>query len=114
MFEVRVEVGDGFAAAEFDGDVVFEAQAANTLRFDVRVTGMTPDAVQAVVLRRRDTNGTLRVIHRMTGPNMMQAHGTIPLSGIDRDALVSKRLSVALFTAASSGESPVTGIALRQ
>ncbi|MBC7894663.1 MAG: amidase [Cytophagaceae bacterium] len=89
-------------------------QAANILRFDVRVSGATSEDVEAVVLRRHDADGRTRVIHRMAGPGMMHASGAFPLSGIDRDALAAGRLRVALFTAkATQGDAPVTGVALR-
>jgi Asp-tRNA(Asn)/Glu-tRNA(Gln) amidotransferase A subunit family amidase len=89
-------------------------QAGNVLRFDVRVSGATSDDVEAVVLRRHDADGRVRVIHRMSGPGMLHASGSIPLAGIDRDALAAGRLRVALFTAnATQGDAPVTGVALR-
>ena len=104
-----VERGAERATSRFTFD-----QLANVLRFDLRVRGVAPGRLQAVVLARRDTPGGARVIYRMSGPGMTSANGQLPLSGIDRDALVGGRLSMQLHVAgATAVESRVAGFRLR-
>jgi hypothetical protein len=104
-----VRSGSARATTRFTFD-----QAANTLRFDIRVTGASAEDLQAVVLRRHDVGGQARVIYRMAGPGMLHASGVLPLAGVDRDALAAGRLRVALYTEkATQGDAPVTGIAPR-
>lgn len=104
-----VERGAERATSRFTFD-----QLTNVLRFDVRVSGVAPERLQAVVLSRRDTPGGARVIHRMSGPGRTSANGQLPLNGIDRDALAGGRLSVQLYVAgATAVEARVTGIRLR-
>jgi Asp-tRNA(Asn)/Glu-tRNA(Gln) amidotransferase A subunit family amidase len=77
------------------------------LGYDLRVTGVAAERVQAVVLRRADTTRAGRVVARLSGPGMMRAAGKLPLSGIDRMALTDGRLVLALFTSGESGEAPL-------
>ncbi|MDF2772765.1 MAG: gatAX [Geminicoccaceae bacterium] len=69
------------------------------LRYDVRVTGVQPSRVQAVVLRRRDSAGRLRVVHTMLGPVATSGAGATTLSAIDRDALANGLLVLSLVVA---------------
>jgi Asp-tRNA(Asn)/Glu-tRNA(Gln) amidotransferase A subunit family amidase len=88
-------------------------QAANVLHFDLRSDSLPAGRAVAVVLRRRDASGGSRVIHRMAGPGMTRAAGSLPLSGADRAALASGRLSVALFTTgAAPAEAAVAAVRL--
>jgi amidase len=59
----------------------------SALRFDLAVTGAGASRVEAVVLRRRDTRGRARVTHRLSGPGMTAASGTLTLGALDRTAL---------------------------
>ena len=68
------------------GRFVFDP-SRSTLHFGVSVTGVPASRVQAVVLRRRDSDGRARVVHRLSGPEMSTASGTVTLTAIDRDAL---------------------------
>ena len=77
------------------GRFVFDP-SQSTLRFDVRVTGVPASRVQAVVLRRRDSDGRARVVHRLSGPERFTAAGTVTLTAIDRDALSRGQLVLSL------------------
>lgn len=76
------------------------------LRYDVRVTGVQPSRVQAVVLRRRDAAGRFRVVQTMIGPTTTSAAGTTTLSALDRDALANGRLMMSLVV---ERQAPVDG-----
>ena len=72
-----------------------------TLRYDVRVSGVGADRVEAVVLRRADSTRAGRVIHRLIGPDALQAAGTATLSEVDRRALLDGKLVLSVFTTAN-------------
>ena len=82
-------------SASARGRFIFDP-SQSTLRFDVRVTGVPTSRVQAVVLRRRDSDGRARVVHRLSGPEMSMAAGTVTLTAIDRDALSRGQLVLSL------------------
>ncbi|MEO6446002.1 MAG: amidase family protein [Gemmatimonadaceae bacterium] len=116
-FRQQARVGATSATARFTFDPL-----ANVLRYEVRVVGGSASEVQAVVLRRRAENpdATLAngiragapVIHRISGPGMMSASGSLPLSGQDRRALASGRLTLALFTSGGVSESALPAVRL--
>jgi amidase len=68
------------------------------LRYEVRVTGLTSDRVQAVVIQRIDSGTAGHVVHRLLPPTVTHGTGTITLSAIDRQALADGRLALSLFT----------------
>ncbi|MBI3792177.1 MAG: amidase [Gemmatimonadetes bacterium] len=89
-------------------DFTFEP-TSGALRFGARLDAGAAEALEAVVLRRRDARGE-RVIARLLGPGMRSARGVVRVTGIDRDALEDGRVSLALYTRASvaaAGERPL-------
>jgi len=86
---------------------------SNTLRYAVDVTGVVPGAQYAVVLRRRGAGGLgPPVVHRMAGPGMLSAVGSLPLSGRDRRALENGELQVGLFTSTGMEERVIPAVTL--
>lgn len=86
---------------------------SNTLRYAVQVTGAAPSALQAVVLRRRGAGGLgSPVVHRMAGPGMLTAEGSLPLAGRDRRALAGGALLVGLFTSDGMDERAIPAVTL--
>jgi amidase len=79
-------------------------RTSGALRYDLRVSGVQPSRLDAVVLRRRDAGGRVRVAHTMTGPAATAASGSTTLGPADRDALASGRLVLSLVT---TGAAPV-------
>jgi amidase len=85
----------GSATARLTYDAV-----RSELRYDVRVTPAAVPRSQGVVLQRTDAPGAAdararrRVVHRLAGPGMAAARGSLALSDIDRRALVEGRLSL--------------------
>lgn len=88
----------------------------SVLRWSVTLTGTRLDDVLAVVLRRTNADSTAtvpaqsrRVMARLLGPGMRVASGTMPLSGIERRALLDGRLSLAMYdrTSATPAEVPI-------
>ncbi|MEX2152077.1 MAG: amidase family protein [Gemmatimonadaceae bacterium] len=69
----------------------------NRLGYEVSVTGVAPERVQAVVLSRVDSTRT-RVVHRLSGPGAVRRAGAVVLSAADRKALAEGRLILSLFT----------------
>ena len=69
------------------------------LRFDASVTGVNAGRVRAVVLRRRDATGAMRVIQRLAGPEMRSRSAVVFLLPIDRAALLGNSLMLTLVTA---------------
>jgi amidase len=67
----------------------------NRLDYDLQVTG-TGNDVNAVVLRRVDAVRT-RVIHRLSGPGVTAAKGSITLTSLDARALAEGRIALSLF-----------------
>lgn len=88
-------VARGKNAALVNGRFTYNP-SQSTLNFDTRVTGVTTNKIQAVVLRRRDANGQTRVVHRFSGPESLGASGVVTLTGIDRDALARGELVLSL------------------
>ena len=105
-----VAVGNGATArASFR----FE-ETDGTLAWNVAVTGKSAGAVQAVVLRRSGTltnsiGSDVRVIARLLGPDMQSAQGMATLSGLERRALMSGGLTLALYQQAQPS-TPVSAI----
>jgi len=90
------------ASAEFAFD-----PATGALSWRARVGGAKPNAVSAVVLKRR--GATLggagqdeRVITRLLGPDMPVANGVLQLSRIERIALASGSLALSLYESVPS------------
>ena len=85
--------GGAAARAEFTYE-----RAAALLRYDLRVSGAPPATVQAVVLRRRDAAGRMRVVHRLSGPSTSTAKGVTTLGPLERDALAAGQLLLSVVT----------------
>ncbi len=90
----------------------------STLHWTASTSGVSPDSVRAVVLRRVNaaTGGTLyspintsRVVARLLGPGMRAGSGTLTLSGLERRALLDGRLTVAVVDDAATAEATVPG-----
>ena len=101
-FSTTARVGSASAAgpaarADFTYD-----RAAAVLRYDLRLSGVRPTTVQAVVLRRRDTTGRMRVVHRLSGPGGSTAKGVTTFGPLERDALVAGRLVLSVVTTESA------------
>lgn len=107
-FTQSVQRGDARAVVRFTFDPL-----SNTLRYAVQATGMAPGALHAVVLRRRgDAALGAPVVHRMAGPGMLSATGSLPLTGRDRRALARGDLLVALFTTHGVDERAIPAVSL--
>lgn len=75
-----------------------------TLAWNVMLSGVSPNAVQAVVLRRAGTLTTIsgsdvRVVARLLGPDMRAAKGTATLTRLERQSLMSGGLTLSLYEA---------------
>jgi len=92
-FSTTAAAGSATARAVFTYD-----RAAAVLRYDLRVSGARPATVQAVVLRRRDGAGRVRVVHRLSGPGTPAAAGVTTLGPLDRDALAAGQLLLSVVT----------------
>ena len=86
----------------------------NELRWSVALSGARATDVQAVVLRRHGAGNsslgpapTQRVVLRLLGPGMPSARGTMQLSGVERRALLSGELTLALYNQAADAPSEV-------
>ena len=73
-------------------------RASGALRYDLSVSGVQPNRLDAVVLRRRDAGGRARVSHTMAGPAATSAFGSTTLGPADREALANGRLVLSLVT----------------
>ena len=67
----------------------------NRLDYDLTVTG-SGNSVNAVVLRRTDPVRS-RVIHRLSGPDVKTAKGSITLSSLDARALAEGKVALSIF-----------------
>lgn len=75
------------------------------LTWNVTLSGPTPTAVQAVVLRRAGTltasaGSDVRVVARLLGPQMRSAQGTATLTRLERQSLMNGGLTLSLYEAA--------------
>ena len=95
MINASAAAGGGVARARFDFDA-----GRNEMTYDMRVTGVPRERLNAVVVRRIDStlSGTSRVIHRLSGPGATQGAGKIHLSANDSRALAAGRLVLSVFT----------------
>ncbi len=89
----------GIAKASFTFD-----EPSREITYDVRVTGIPASQIDAVVLRRVDSTGAERVVHRLAGPGADRGQGRFILTPLDRKALSDGKLRIALFT--TDGLSP--------
>lgn len=100
--------------ANASGRFVYDA-SHSTLKWSVMVAGTAPQGVQAVVLRRVNTNvsgnaaNTSRVVARLLGPGMQSGEGVVTLSAADRNALVDGRLSFAMYDRSGANEVAIPG-----
>ena len=67
------------------------------LRYDLRATGVDASRLSAVVLRRRDAKGAMRVVHTLSGPHATAGAGTIALTMPNREALLAGNLVVSVI-----------------
>ena len=107
-FAQSVRNGAARAAVQFTFDPL-----SNDLRYRLTVTGARGGTVQAVVLRRQGTAGLgSPVIHRLAGPGMLTASGSLPLPAIDRRALASGGLLLAMLTSDGLQEVAIPAVKL--
>jgi Asp-tRNA(Asn)/Glu-tRNA(Gln) amidotransferase A subunit family amidase len=98
-----VIVRTGTSAATATATLTYDAMR-NELRWSVALTGSKVDDVQAVVLRRSGAGNSSvgpspmqRVVARLLGPGMRSARGTMPLSSVERTALLAGQVTLALY-----------------
>jgi amidase len=72
--------------------------ARGTLDYDITVTGVAAEQLHAIVLRRTDAEGKLSVVLRVSGPGVLRAVGSEPLTPNLRSWLESGALTLELFT----------------
>ncbi len=92
-FTTRAAGTSGRAAAEFGFN-----PSTGQLDYQVNVEGTAAEQLQAVVLRRNTGGKPGPVIERLVRPGALQGKGTVTLVGVNREALESGNLSLALFT----------------
>lgn len=106
-FTVVANSGGSATGAAARGRFTYD-RVRGTLGYDVTVSGVPATSVQAVVLRRRDANGRVRVVQRLVGPNVAAAAGSTTLSAADRDALSGGGLVLSLMTTSGAlAEAPL-------
>ena len=94
----RANPGNAAAVFRFD-------PSSGEVTYRVRVAGIVPAAVQAVVLRRGRTGP---VIARLSGPGDLRGDGGLTVAGVDRDTLEAGALILELFlTEGRSGAASV-------
>ncbi|MEO7358854.1 MAG: amidase family protein, partial [Gemmatimonadaceae bacterium] len=69
-----------------------------TLNFNTTVSGTPRVQIDALVLRRKDSSGRTRVVHRFSGPEATVASGFVTLNAVDRQALADGGLLLSLVT----------------
>jgi Asp-tRNA(Asn)/Glu-tRNA(Gln) amidotransferase A subunit family amidase len=78
------------------------APVQSELRYDLRATGVDASRLSAVVLRRRDAKGVMRVVHTLSGPHATTGAGTIALTMPNREALLAGNLVMSIVPMAGS------------
>jgi Asp-tRNA(Asn)/Glu-tRNA(Gln) amidotransferase A subunit family amidase len=96
-FATTARVGGGSARVQFSYEPVQSA-----LTYDLRVAGVEPSRLTAVVLRRREAGGSMRVVHTLAGPNVSAARGSAVLTMPNRAALLKGDLVLSMFTATAA------------
>jgi hypothetical protein len=96
------------SAAGIEGRFSYDPLSSD-LSYTVRAAAKSSPAIQAVVLRRKDAEGT-RVIRRVLGPEMRSAGGWIRLLGADLTAFRAGGLSLAVF--GDRGADPIAEVAV--
>jgi amidase len=91
-FATTARVAGGSARVQFSYEPVQSA-----LTYDLRVAGVEPSRLTAVVLRRREPGGSLRVVHTLAGPNVSAARGSAVLTMPNRAALLKGDLVLSMF-----------------
>lgn len=109
LVTVRAVTPQASAVGQFRYDA-----PTSVLRWSVTLSGVAPNDVQAVVLRRTNADSTAtipaqstRVIARLLGPGMRRASGSVVLNGIERRALLDGRLTMALYNGSAEGPTEV-------
>jgi Asp-tRNA(Asn)/Glu-tRNA(Gln) amidotransferase A subunit family amidase len=90
--------------------IIFEPLSSD-LTYTLQVAPNRQRAITAVVLRRTDASGT-RVIRRLAGPDMPATGGWTRLLGLDRAALRTGGVTLAIFTT-DGGATPAVEVPLR-
>jgi Asp-tRNA(Asn)/Glu-tRNA(Gln) amidotransferase A subunit family amidase len=80
---------------EARGRFIFD-QTRNELSYVIRVEGIAPEQVQAVMLLRADGGKAGHVVHRLSGAGVTSTVGTLNLDAMDRLALRDGRLTLAV------------------
>jgi len=91
-FATTARVGGGSARVQFSYEPVQSA-----LTYDLRVAGVEPSRLTAVVLRRREASGSMRVVHTLAGPNVSAARGSAVLTMPNRAALLKGDLVLSIL-----------------
>jgi Asp-tRNA(Asn)/Glu-tRNA(Gln) amidotransferase A subunit family amidase len=99
------------AVAGVNARFTYEPMSSD-LSFVVEVAPTVRSQVTAVVLRRTDAAG-VRVVRRLLGPEVPAAGGWTRLLGLDLDAFHAGRLTMAVFTQATSGPAGEVAVAPR-
>ena len=76
----------------------------SALRYDLTVRREMSSRVSAVVVRRRDARGAMRVAQVLSGPGVSSTSGSAVLSMVNREALLNGQLVLSVIT---SGTSPI-------
>jgi Asp-tRNA(Asn)/Glu-tRNA(Gln) amidotransferase A subunit family amidase len=92
-FETTARMAGGGARASFTYDPL-----ESVLRYDVRLTGVEASRVSAVVLRRRDAKGAMRVVQVLSGPNATSGRGSAVLTLPNREALLKGEILLSVIT----------------
>ncbi len=79
----------------------------------MRLTGVAPGAVEAVVLRRMRDALPGPVIHRLVGPGQLRQQGELTLTGSNREALDRGTLAMDLFIAGAGRPVATVRLGLR-
>lgn len=91
-FATTARVAGGSTRVQFSYEPVQSA-----LTYDLRVAGVEPSRLTAVVLRRREAGGSMRVVHTLAGPNVSAARGSAVLTMPNRAALLKGDLVLSMF-----------------
>ena len=108
-FSATTRVAPGTVTASFTW-----VPARSELRYDLRSAGVGASRVAAVVLRRRDTSGGMRVVHTLSGPNGTAGAGVVTLTMPNREAFLAGNLVLSVIPpAGTAGKVEDTALVIR-
>jgi Asp-tRNA(Asn)/Glu-tRNA(Gln) amidotransferase A subunit family amidase len=96
-FATSARIGGGAVRASFT-----YVPTQSELRYDVSLSGIDASRVSAVVLRRRDATGAMRVVHTLSGPTATSGAGSVPLTMPNREALLNGQLILSTLTTSAA------------